>query len=326
MASHDRMESFAVTVIIPTFNGERYLARVLDAIKKQRYEGSVETFVIDSGSTDGTLDIVRAREWVRLHEIPNAEFGHGRTRNLAAQLARGRLLAYITQDAIPIGDRWLADLTAPLDPNGLDAVAVVGKQIPRASCFPLLKYEIQATFKRLGPQHTASVVDANSTTIPPDAIAFYSDVNSATRRSFLVDTLPYRDVSYSEDFAFAEDLLAAGHRKAYSPCGAVEHSNDLTLREYGARIFDEAMGLRRVGRGLPRAGRFGWLAHAAVGALRDAPKIMRDPDYLVRQRIHWLVANPAFHFLKWRSYRRANRVHLDDLISNAKWSLEQGRR
>ena len=96
MAARNSAPNLDVTVIIPTFNGERYLGRILDALREQDTDAGFEVLVVDSGSTDATLDIVAARvgalgeAQLRLHQIPNSEFGHGRTRNLAAQLARGR--------------------------------------------------------------------------------------------------------------------------------------------------------------------------------------------------------------------------------------------
>jgi rhamnosyltransferase len=315
-----------VTVVIPTFNGERYLGRVLDGIRSQEFDGDVEVFVIDSGSTDATLEIVRSRPWVRLHEIPNAEFGHGRTRNLAARMSRGRLVAYLTQDAIPIGSHWLRSLTEPLRIDGMDAVGVVGKQEPRPNSFPLQKYDIIASFAELGTGSDAIVTTKRDRDVGVPSAEFYSDVNSATRRDFLLNVIPYRDVSYSEDYAFARDLLDAGYRKAYAPAAAVEHSNDLTLGEYGRRIFDEAIGTRRVGHETPSPGRIGWLAHAGVGAIRDSARIVRDHDYSFGRKLYWLVVNPAFHLAKWRSYERASRVDLDDHASIAKFSLEHSKR
>ena len=62
--------------------------------------------MIDSGSTDGTVEYLRQRG-VRVIEIPNAEFNHGATRNLGVAEARSEIVALVTQDACPADDRWL---------------------------------------------------------------------------------------------------------------------------------------------------------------------------------------------------------------------------
>ena len=315
------MRSTDVTVIIPTFNGEAYISDVLDAIEAQNFDGSVEVLVIDSGSTDATLDLVRAHSTVRLHEIANAEFGHGKTRNLAAKLATGTIVAYLTQDAIPAHDGWLRELTAPLE----KAAAVTGRQIPRANCFPLLKYEIEASFAALGPADRVTIVtSADSEDL--DSISFYSDVNSATHRAFLLDTIPYRDLPYSEDFAFAKDLLAAGFSKAYSPQGSVIHSNDLTLRQYRKRVFEETIALRRIGHSVATVSRGKQVVRTGYGVLRDSAKIIADPDYGFGQTIGWLLRNPWYHVAKWQSLYSATRVSLDDAAAIARRSLESEKR
>ncbi|HEX3870546.1 MAG TPA: glycosyltransferase family A protein, partial [Pirellulales bacterium] len=79
----------SVTVTVLTWNGERYLESLLSSVEQQRFNGEVDVLVIDSGSTDHTLDIIAGHPRVRLHQIPNSEFGHGKTRNLAAELASG---------------------------------------------------------------------------------------------------------------------------------------------------------------------------------------------------------------------------------------------
>jgi rhamnosyltransferase len=310
-----------VTVVIPTFNGADYLAEVLDAIAGQDFDGTVETLVIDSGSTDGTLDIVRARPDVRLHEIPNSEFGHGKTRNLAARLAAGRMIAYLTQDAIPAHPHWLRELTAPL----ATAAAVTGRQIPRPGCFPLLKYEIEASFAALGPADSVTIV-SKADGVDLDSISFYSDVNSATMRSFLLDVIPYQDLPYSEDFAFAKDLLAAGYSKAYAPAGSVIHSNDLTLGEYRKRVFDETVALRRIGHGVPLVTRGRQFVRSGYGVLRDSAKIVADHDFSGTQKLTWLLRNPWYQVAKWQSLYLATHVSLDDHDAIARGSLEDQKR
>lgn len=310
-----------VTVVIPTFNGEAYLAEVLAAIDAQSFDGSIETLIIDSGSTDATLEIVRARPAVRLHEIPNSEFGHGRTRNLAARMAAGRIVVYLTQDAIPAHPDWLRELTAPLS----DAAAVTGRQIPRPGCFPLLKYEIEASFAALGPVDAVTIV-SNDDDADLDAISFYSDVNSATLRSFLLDVIPYRDLPYSEDFAFAKDLLLAGYSKAYAPSGSVIHSNDLTLKEYRKRVFDETIALRRIGHVVPVVSRGRQFLRSGYGVLRDSVKIVVDRDFSIAQKLGWVVRNPWYQVAKWHSLYRATHVALDNQAAIARGSLENQKR
>lgn len=311
------------TVIIPTLNGERYLDRLLDMLERQEFDGTLEVLVIDSGSTDRTLEIVRSHPQVRLHEIPNSEFGHGKTRNLAATLARGRLLAFLTQDAIPLTPRWLDSITAPLDDSGADAVAVLGRQEPRPDCFPLQKYEIKTVFDRFGSELALyERGETEPTEAEMDLLAFYSDVNSATRRDFLLNVIPYRDLRYSEDLAFARDLIAAGYRRAYAPEGSVEHSNDLTLREYGKRMFDETLSMRRLDETAAGFGLGGQILRAGYGILRDSARIVRDADYTLTAKLRWLAVNPLYHLTRWTNYYRAMHVRLDDRRRIESRSLE----
>lgn len=303
------MTSPSVTVSVLTYNGDRYLEALLAAVEGQRYDGDVELLVVDSGSSDRTLEIVAAHPQVRLHRIANSEFGHGRTRNLVAELARGEIVAYLTHDAVPAHDRWLHELVLPFVDDARIA-AVVGKQVPRASAPPVLKYDIQRVFERLGPDYALTVVsdwgqiDEEGTRA---AAAFYSDANSAARRSVVRGRVPYRDVDYAEDQLFGRDVLAAGLRKAYSPRAAVEHSNDATFRSFGARIEADMLGLRSIGTVVRPVSVTAACAQWLKWSTMDALAIVSDRDYRPLQKVGWLIANPWYHAVKWRAYRRATR-------------------
>lgn len=294
------------TVVILTWNGERYLPDILGALSVQRYDGRFETLVIDSGSTDRTLSIVAEHPDVRLHEIPNVEFGHGRTRNLAAHLARGRHVVYLTHDAVPSHDRWLYEILKPFELHPRVA-AVMGSQIPRPGCFPLLKYEIRSVFSGFGPGFGTTLFyedDFVQDEAVRNAVTFYSDVNSAARRDVLVEEVPYRDVSYAEDQLLGRDLIAAGWLKAYAPRASVVHSNDMTLAEYDDRMVAETEGLREVGIDVAVPS---WPVVARMvvrGVVRDQVSILRDGEYGPRRKLWWSVLNPAFHVQKWRGVRR----------------------
>lgn len=297
----------SVTVTVLTWNGEQYLERLLTAVEAQRYDGDVEVLVIDSGSTDRTLEIIAAHPAVRLHEIANAEFGHGRTRNLAAQLATGEIVAYLTHDAVPANERWLAELVAPMADDARIA-AVVGKQVPRPQAPPVLAYDIQRVFERLGPDYGTTVVWDTGRAIDDAeraAAAFYSDANSAARRSVLLGEVPYRDVDYAEDQMFGRDLFDRGYRKAYAGRAAVEHSNDTTLRTFGQRIADDMTGLRTIGTAIAPVSRLAAIKQWVKWSSADAAMILLDRRYSAGRKVYWLVINPWYHAAKWSAYRAA---------------------
>lgn len=319
-----------VTVFIPTFNGEDYLGRLLDAVEQQDFAGGIEILIIDSGSTDATLGIIAHHPAVRLVQIPQSEFGHGKTRNRAAELARGEFIVYLSHDAVPLGTGWLSSLLTPLRSHaegGNDAQAVFAKHVARSHCFPSLKYGIEGVFAACGPDGEVTVVDgaiADVSTLPASQL-FYSDVCSATRRDFLLNTISYQDLPYSEDLAFAKDLLEAGYRKAYQPSAVVEHSNDVTLSEYPRRTFDEFLGMRRVGEAPSRITRTGMLARIVKEIALTSGKILVDAEYSLGRTTYWLFVNPAYVWGKWVGVYRALTVRLDDSSAIARNSLEAHR-
>src|SRR6185312_16389324 len=131
----------AVSVVIPVKNGERYLEELLAALARERAD---ELLVIDSGSTDRSLEIARAAPGVTLLEIPPHEFGHGRTRNLGAERAHGELICFLTQDATPVPG-WLDAVRAGFALD--DRVgAVFGPHLPRPDTSPMIARELERHF------------------------------------------------------------------------------------------------------------------------------------------------------------------------------------
>ncbi|GAI52085.1 unnamed protein product [marine sediment metagenome] len=92
------------------------------------YDEKFEVIIIDSGSTDKTIEI--AKEYpVRLIQIKPEEFGHGKTRNYGADISEGEYLVFLTQDAIPFDNNWLRYLISNLEDENV--AGVYNKQIPR---------------------------------------------------------------------------------------------------------------------------------------------------------------------------------------------------
>ena len=89
-------DSMRVSVIIPVYDGERYLAEAIDSLLAQTVP-PLEVVVVDDGSTDGTAQIIRAYGApVRYVHQPNA--GQSAARNHGVRLARGDYIAFLDAD------------------------------------------------------------------------------------------------------------------------------------------------------------------------------------------------------------------------------------
>ena len=325
------MSSPKVTVFIPTWQGEQYLDEVLLRIFEQRVPFDFEVLIYDTSSSDATPEIIE--KYAKMHEnlryktITKAEFGHGKTRDAAAHDAKGEIVVYISQDVTPAHDRWLYEMIRPFNISE-SIVGVMGKQDPRSHCFPLLKSEIRSVFRGFGPDFGTTIFYKDTFVKDQgsyDAISFYSDVNSAARRSFLIGELPYKDVPYAEDQLLGRDIIDAGYQKAYAPRGNVIHSNDMKLSEYKHRMFDETMGLRKVGIPVNIPSKKIIIKMIVRGVIRDWFNTLWDSQYSIKRKIYWLIMNPFYHVEKWRGVRLAAITDINDNDSQDKYSLEQRR-
>jgi glycosyltransferase involved in cell wall biosynthesis len=94
-----------VSVIVPAYNCERYLAEAIESALGQTHE-PVEVLVIDDGSTDSTAAVAGSFA-TRVRYYHQANGGIGAARNRGAELADGELLAFLDAD-----DRWVVDKLA----------------------------------------------------------------------------------------------------------------------------------------------------------------------------------------------------------------------
>lgn len=285
------------TICIPTYNGEEFLEDTLKQIFKQDCDFEFEVLVIDSGSTDNTLAIVKRFPKAQLHQIPNSEFGHGKTRNLAAKLGKGEYMVFLTQDAVPGNKRWLEHMLEPFLLND-KIVCVFGKQVPRPFCVVHIKREVFSVFRELGPDHSIMVhrrFSLSSDRKVKHYLTFFSDVNSAVRRDFLLNTIPFRDINYSEDQALGMDVLDAGYIKAYAPLGSVQHSHDYPLKKFFHRKFDEYCGLAETGQTIYRYGPLTSVKSVVGSTFRDWLFIRKDTSYTWKHKLYNLAVSPLYN-------------------------------
>jgi len=116
----------AISVIIPTLNAGTSIEKLISSLLAQD-ACPAEIIVIDSSSEDNTADTAKKAGAVVI-VIPRHEFNHGRTRNMAALKAKGDILVFMTQDALPVDNTLLGKLTGPLRIN--DIAAAFGRHVP----------------------------------------------------------------------------------------------------------------------------------------------------------------------------------------------------
>jgi len=290
-----------ISVFIPTFNGERYLAECIEAVLGQELPKGydLEFLITDSGSKDSTLDIIHAyKDKIKLTTIPNSEFSHGVTRSKAAHVAKGEFVLFLTQDATPAHNRWLINMIEPFFLSN-KVGCVFGRQTPRAHAAPTIKREVYGAFGSAGTPDSItinrqlSLVDFKEVS---KLNTFFSDANSAAKRSLLIGDVPFRNVHYAEDQALAEDMQNKGYLKAYAPQGEVLHSNDYTATEYRRRKFDEYIGLyKSLGVTFKPSNKnllLGWIRPT----IKDYKFIIKDASYGPKLKIKWLVLSPAYNY------------------------------
>lgn len=276
------------SVVIPAKNGGELLIRVVEQVLAQRSDWPFEVLVIDSGSTDGSIDAIRKLP-VTIHTIPSHEFGHGKTRNLGASLTRGEFIVFLTHDALPAHERWLAALieAAELAP---DTGGAFGPHLPYPDASPMLRRELTQHFKGFGDKPGVVRNEDPARYAREEGyrqfLHFFSSNNACLRRS-VWERIPLRDVDFAEDQMWAKDMIEAGYAKAYAPEAEVFHSHNFGVAESLQRAFDESRALNRL---------FGYVLSPALS------HVLANSMRLTRRDWQWVNEDvaEAGHRLLWR--------------------------
>ncbi|MBO6214950.1 MAG: glycosyltransferase family 2 protein [Lachnospiraceae bacterium] len=309
------------TIVIPVYNGGSKLKGTLAAIKSQSSKYSFEVVVIDSGSTDKSQEAVRAAGF-KLYEIPNNEFGHGRTRNLGASKGSGRYIIFLTQDAMPASQKWLDSFIEAMD-ECPEAAGAFGRHIPYPECNLPDKQMLENHFLRFSlpddyggvelheNYSVFSLNEGNKALYEEESgyrqyLGFYSDNSSCMRRS-VWEKMPYPDVDFAEDQAWAAQILEAGYKKLYVPGAVVYHSHDYSMAQYKKRYYEDYASVYRVhGEDLAPTG-FMALKRALGETRYNISYIRRQEELDAGGKLYWSIYALRRNLIRYNAAYRAVR-------------------
>jgi rhamnosyltransferase len=210
-----------LSVIIPVKNGAATLEACLKSISCQTIASNIELIILDSGSTDNSLQIA-GKYGARIIPVIAATFNHGLTRNMGVEQAHSELIYFTVQDARLPDPRMLEDMIKHFEDK--EVMAVSGHQaIPaekdknpalwfQRSSVPLAvdkRASLPASFKDLSPKQQWEYCS-------------WDNVNAMYRKSALI-ALPFDDTMHTEDWIWARKALINNLKIIYDSSLVVYH-------------------------------------------------------------------------------------------------------
>ncbi len=225
-----------VSVVIPTLNAGPEFSWLLRKLRSQQAVREVEIVIVDSGSTDSTVETARAAG-ARVIEIAPSEFSHSHARNLGATGASGEYLLFMVQDAYPIGHFWLYGMLRYLLDHGADKLAAVScAEYSRSDSDMMYDSMIDTHYRFLGClEHDRLAGFGGNDQLSLRTRGQLSDV-ACLIPADLFSRYHYRG-NYAEDLDLGIRLIKDGWRVAMLASIKVVHSHNRPSHYYLKRTF-----------------------------------------------------------------------------------------
>ncbi len=219
-----------VSIVIRTLNEEKYLEELLSSLENQEKEDfNIETVIIDSGSTDRTLDIAKNFN-CRVTHISKNEFTFGKSLNMGSEFANGGILVYISGHCIPTDRYWLKNLIKPLLERLSDYT--YGGQIGRDTT----KFSESRIFEQYFPKKSK---------IPQNDF-FCNNANSALNRDVWSLYKFNEEITGLEDMDLAKRIFLDNRKISYVSEASVYHIHDESWSQTRRRYERESIALQKI--------------------------------------------------------------------------------
>ncbi len=265
-----------VSIIMRSYNEAWALKDTLDGLQAQDYT-NWELIVIDSGSTDGSQELIRAAKPAHFVQITPQEYNPSRVMNHGMRLARAEICVFLNADATPQGSNWLRPLVETLKDQHV--AACFGRQIPRPDCQAVFACDYDRCF---GPQRESAQWDH-----------FFSMVSSGLRKDVWAKRGFREDLQYAEDDEYTRWCKTQGYDVLYVADSVAMHSHNYTLEQSYRRSFGDARAIGKAWQRSPHE--FHWFKTVLLGWLSD---MRHDLSFCLKQsRLKELLHSAA---VRWQ--------------------------
>lgn len=197
------MTKRGVSIILRSWNEEKWIGACLSAIFKQDYK-NFEVILVDNMSTDQTVK--KARQYP-VHIVSIDDFLPGKAINLGIRKSKGDFIVCLSAHCIPVNDSWLSNLLKNFDDSNV--AGVYGRQEPMSFTSDTDKRDLLTVF---GLDRKVQIKDS-----------FFHNANSMIRRD-IWEAIPFDETTTNiEDRLWAQEVLKRGYHIIYEPQARVFH-------------------------------------------------------------------------------------------------------
>lgn len=217
-----------ISIIVPIYNGEKYLEKLVSKIKEQEINKKIELIALVTKSKDNSLK--KAKELFDI-VLEIEKFNHAKTRHEGVLKSSGGILVFITQDILPYDNNWLKNLIEPLNEK---IIASFSRQIAYEEHSDIEKIIREFNYPNKDRLCNKEMKEKNGR-----KNSFYSDASSAIIKEKFFELGGYDfEVPTNEDVYLANKIVENGYSFLYASQSRIWHSHQLSLKDTYKRYKD----------------------------------------------------------------------------------------
>lgn len=211
-----------VSIVIRTKNEEKHLKEVLEKLFQQTFQ-NFEIIVVDSGSTDNTLTIIKDFP-VTLIKIKPEEFNYSYALNLGISKAKGKYICIISGHSVPIGKKFLENGFKNFNDSIIAGVSGYNYPLPDAPFY-------EKIFVVRGKRKFWHQLD--------NRVSLFSKK--------LWKVYPFDEkLSGGEDYDWGQEMIARGYKLIHDPEFSVNHSHYSLWKKLKTELWDWRRGISEI--------------------------------------------------------------------------------